>query len=73
MHLLVRFSTALPQDANAVHNDIDPSQYRQPCVGGQQLLESHRAAFASMRLHWKTAHSTFRISATDNDFVLTTQ
>jgi hypothetical protein len=73
MHSLVRFSATLAQDADAVHNYIDIQEYRLPCIGGQQLLEPDRAAFATMRLHWKTARSTLRISAADNDVVLTTQ
>ncbi len=37
--------------------------------GREQLLETHHAALALMRLHGQAARSAFGISAADDDFV----
>ena len=73
MHFLIGFSATLSQDANAVDDHVNLRKQRQPRIDGQQPFESHRAALATMRLHWEATRGAFGVPAANDDFVLTSK
>lgn len=70
MHFFVRFGATLTQDANAVQYHVHLCEHGLPGIGIQQLLESHSAAFAAMRLQRQATPDTFRVAAADDDLML---